>query len=67
MKRPHRIMTAEEYEALDLQEWHEVCRNYDGFGGVAIRYLSSDEPCCDKSTSADMCKQCQDIQIDPEK
>jgi len=40
MKQPHKIMTLEEYELLDLQGWHEVCRNHDGFGGVAIRYKS---------------------------
>lgn len=36
----HKVMTAEEYAAMPLQGWHEVCRNVDGFGGVGVRFLT---------------------------
>lgn len=34
----HKVMTAEEYQALDLKGWHSVCKDYDGPGSVGIRY-----------------------------
>ncbi len=40
-KKPHRVMTPEEYAAMPLKGWHEVCRDVDGFGGVGIRYLAT--------------------------
>ena len=36
----HRIMTTEEYQALNIKGWHMVCKDYDGPGGVGIRYIS---------------------------
>jgi hypothetical protein len=38
--KPHKTMTAEEYAAMKIEGWHEVCRNVDGFGGVGIRFIS---------------------------
>jgi hypothetical protein len=38
-RKPHKTMTPEEYAAMTLKGWHEVCRDVDGFGGVGIRYL----------------------------
>lgn len=38
-RKPHKVMTPEEYAATPLQGWHEVCRDVDGFGGVGVRYL----------------------------
>lgn len=38
--RAHKTMTAEEYLALNLKGWHEVCWRYDGAGGVGVRYLT---------------------------
>jgi hypothetical protein len=37
--KPHKVMTPEEYAAMPLKGWHEVCRDVDGFGGVGIRFL----------------------------
>lgn len=41
--RAHKTMTAEEYLALNLQGWHEVCWRYDGHGGVGVRYYTNGE------------------------
>ena len=41
-RKPHKVMTTEEYSATPIIGWHEVCRNVDGFGGVGIRYLGAD-------------------------
>lgn len=41
-KPPHKVMTPEEYAAIQLKGWHEVCRNIDGFGGVGVRYLGNE-------------------------
>ena len=38
-KQAHVIMTEEEYQNVKIIGWHEVCKNYDGCGGIAIRYL----------------------------
>lgn len=38
-RRAHKVMTAEEYAAMPIIGWHEVCRDVDGFGGIGIRYL----------------------------
>ena len=38
--KAHKVMTPEEYAAMPIVGWHEVCRDYDGFGGVGIRFLS---------------------------
>ena len=35
----YRTMTVEEYNAMPVIGWHEVCRDVDGFGGVGVRYL----------------------------
>jgi hypothetical protein len=41
-ERPaHKVMTPEEYQAMSLQGWHEVCKNVDGFGGVGVRFVST--------------------------
>lgn len=42
----HKIMTPEEYAAMPIIGWHEVCHNVDGFGAVGIRFLglSLDHP-----------------------
>jgi hypothetical protein len=53
MKKPHKVMSQGEYEELDLQDWHEVCRNYDGFGSVAVRYLGVDGLEVDASETQD--------------
>lgn len=47
--KPHKTMTPEEYAAMPIIGWHEVCRNVDGCGGIGIRFLSSDNTCdrCD--------------------
>lgn len=34
---PHRTMTPEEYAAMPIKGWHQVCKDVDGFGGVGIR------------------------------
>ena len=41
LRRAHKIMTPEEYAAMPLIGWHEVCRDVDGFGGIGIRYLGA--------------------------
>src|ERR1700680_3350449 len=33
-RAPHKVMTPEEYAAMPIIGWHEVCRDVDGFGGV---------------------------------
>jgi hypothetical protein len=38
-RQPHKVMTAEEYAAVPIVGWHEVCRDVDGAGGTGIRYL----------------------------
>jgi hypothetical protein len=38
-EKAHKVMTPEEYAAMPIIGWHEVCRDVDGFGGVGIRYL----------------------------
>lgn len=40
-RRPHITMTPEEYAAIPIIGWHEVCRDVDGFGGVGVRYLGA--------------------------
>lgn len=37
--RAHKVMTPEEYAAMPICGWHEVCRDVDGFGGTGIRFL----------------------------
>lgn len=37
--KAHKVMTAEEYAAMPIKGWHEVCRDIDGFSGVGIRFL----------------------------
>lgn len=39
-KRPDKVMTATEDLAANINDWHEVCWNVDGFGNVSVRYLS---------------------------
>lgn len=41
--KAHKVMTPEEYAALPLVGWHMVCRDFDGFGGVGIRFLGMPE------------------------
>jgi hypothetical protein len=38
-RKSHKVMTPEEYAAMPIVGWHEVCRDVDGFGGVGVRYL----------------------------
>lgn len=38
--KAHRIMTREEYDAMPLKGWHEVCRDIDNAGNVGVRFLS---------------------------
>lgn len=38
--KAHKVMTPEEYAAMPLKGWHEVCRDIDGFGGTGIRFLT---------------------------
>ena len=40
-RKAHKVMTPEEYAAMPIIGWHEVCRDVDGFGGVGIRYLGA--------------------------
>lgn len=40
-RKVHKTMTTEEYAAMPIIGWHEVCRDVDGFGGVGIRYLGT--------------------------
>lgn len=42
--RAHKVMTPEEYAAMPLSGWHEVCRDVDGFGGTDIRFLGLSSP-----------------------
>jgi hypothetical protein len=37
-RKPHLIMTRDEYDKFTLQGWHEVCHNYES-GNTAVRYL----------------------------
>ena len=36
-----RVMTPEEYAAVPLVGWHMVCRDFDGFGAIGIKYLGT--------------------------
>lgn len=38
--KAHKVMTPEEYARLPIIGWHQVCRDFDGFGNVGIRFLS---------------------------
>jgi hypothetical protein len=40
-RKPHKTMTPDEYAALQIEGWHEVCRNVDGFGGVGVRFVTA--------------------------
>lgn len=40
-RKAHKVMTAEEYAAMPIVGWHEVCRDVDGFGGVGVRNLGA--------------------------
>lgn len=42
-RKAHKVMTQEEYTAMPIIGWHEVCRDVDGFGGAGVRFLG--EPC----------------------
>ena len=42
-REPHKVMTPEEYAAMPIIGWHEVCRDVDGAGSVGIRYLGLKE------------------------
>ena len=37
-ERPDKIMTPEEYAALNIKGWHRVCKDVDGFGAVGVIY-----------------------------
>jgi len=39
-RKAHKVMTPEEYAALPIVGWHQVCRDFDGFGGVGIRFIT---------------------------
>ena len=34
-----KVMTPEEYAAVPIIGWHMVCKNFDGFGAIGIKYL----------------------------
>ena len=36
--RAHRVMTPEEYAALNIIGWHAICRNIDVAGNVGVRF-----------------------------
>lgn len=36
-----RVMTKEEYDAMPLIGWHEVCKDFDGFGNVGVRFRAA--------------------------
>lgn len=36
----HHVMTREEYDAMLIKGWHEVCRDIDNAGNVGVRFLS---------------------------
>jgi hypothetical protein len=38
--KAHKVMTPEEYASMTIVGWHEVCRDFDGFGGVGIRFIT---------------------------
>lgn len=38
--KAHKVMTPEEYAALPIVGWHEVCKDFDGFGGVGVRFMA---------------------------
>lgn len=38
-RKAHLAMTPDEYTAMSITGWHEVCRNVDGHGGVGVRFL----------------------------
>lgn len=38
--KAHKTMTPEEYASMPIVGWHAVCRNYDGFGGVGVRFMT---------------------------
>ena len=42
-RRPHKVMTPEEYAEMKIIGWHEVCRDVDGFGGVGVRFIGTDQ------------------------
>jgi hypothetical protein len=42
-RKAHKVMTPEEYAAMPIIGWHEVCRNVDGFGAIGIRFLGTEE------------------------
>lgn len=39
-RQAYKIMTREEYDAMPLIGWHEVCRDIDDAGNVGVRFLS---------------------------
>jgi len=39
--KAHKVMTPEEYAAMAITGWHQVCRDFDGAGNVGVRFLSS--------------------------
>lgn len=61
-RKPHKVMTADEYADMLIIGWHEVCRDVDGFGGVGVRFLTEAEPTakctCVKHCSLGMFKLC---------
>ena len=38
MKDQPIVMTRREYNESNIKGWHEVCHDYDGCGGTAVRY-----------------------------
>lgn len=39
-KKAHRVMTPEEYQTLNIQGWHMVCKNADG--SIGLQYYTPD-------------------------
>jgi len=35
-----RVMTPEEYAAMPIIGWHQVCKDFDGCGNVGVRFSS---------------------------
>ncbi len=50
-RKAHKVMTPEEYAAMPIVGWHEVCRDVDGFGGTGVRFLGSSIPSQDRGAS----------------
>ena len=65
VERAHKVMTVEEYRAPPwLKGWHSICYNYDGFGGVGVRYDGA-SPTIASETEGGKAETWQDISTAP--